>query len=253
MVTPTLAQQLARYSHRLRYEDLPPQTVHEVKRRFIDSLGCAMGAISGEPGQISRTLARTVSSTVGATVIGTTHESSPEWAAFSNGVHFRYLDYNDTYLSKEPAHPSDNIAAVLAAGEPTEAHGRELILATVLAYEIQCRLCDACSIRAGGWDHVTYGSFSASLAAGKLLGLSVEQLVHAQGLAGVEHYSEPGFAEIGLAVQPGGGVDVALIRRLAFRVQLDFRFVRAGAKSEFPARTFKEWRLGAGAAIAIGK
>lgn len=184
METLTLAQKLARYAHRLRFEDLPAQTVHEVKRRFIDSLGCAMGAISGEPGRISRALAKTVTSTIPATVIGTTHESSPEWAAFSNGVHFRYLDYNDTYLSKEPAHPSDNIAAVLAAGEPVGANGRDLILATVLAYEIQCRLCDACSIRARGWDHVTYGSFSTSLAAGKLLGLTEEQLVHAQGLAG---------------------------------------------------------------------
>ena len=55
----------------------------------------------------------------------------------------------------------------------------------MLAYEIQCRLCDAASIRARGWDHVTYGSFSTSLAAGKLLGLNAEQLTHAQGLAGV--------------------------------------------------------------------
>lgn len=181
----TLAQRLARYTHNLRFEDLSPQTVHEVKRRFIDSLGCAMGAYSGDPGRIARTLAQTITSTSPATVIGTTHESSPEWAAFSNGVHFRYLDYNDTYLSLEPAHPSDNIAAVLAVGEPQKAHGRELITATALAYEIQCRLCDAASIRARGWDHVTYGSFSTSLAAGKLLGLNEEGLVHAQGLAGV--------------------------------------------------------------------
>jgi 2-methylcitrate dehydratase len=185
METATLAQQLARYTHALRFEDLPPQTVHEVKRRFIDSFGCAMGALSGEPGTISRNIAKTVTSSVSATVLGTAHESSPEWAAFSNGVHIRYLDYNDTYLSKEPAHPSDNIAAVLAVGEPARAHGRDLITATALAYEVQCRLCDAASIRARGWDHVTYGSFSTSLAAGTLLGLDEAQLVHAQGLAGV--------------------------------------------------------------------
>src|SRR5438105_15522491 len=141
--TRTLAQRLARYTNALRFEELPGRTIHEVKRRYIDSLGCAMGALSGEPGRIARALAKTVTSTVPATVIGTRHESSPEWAAFSNGVHFRYLDYNDTYLSLEPAHPSDNIAAVLAAGEPMRAHGRDLIAATALAYEIQCRLCDA--------------------------------------------------------------------------------------------------------------
>ncbi len=182
--SPTLARRLARYAHALRYQDLPPQTIHEVKRRFIDSFGCAMGALSGDPGRIARKLSRTVSSSPSATVLGTTHESSPEWAAFSNGVHIRYLDYNDTYLSKEPAHPSDNIAAVLAAGEPVRASGKELITATVLAYEVQCRLCDAASIRARGWDHVTYGSFTTSLAAGKLLGLDEDGIVHAQGLAG---------------------------------------------------------------------
>jgi hypothetical protein len=74
-----------------------------------------------------------------------------------------------------------------------------------------------------------------------------------QGLVGVEHYSEPGFAETGLAVQPGGGVDVALTDRLGLRAQLDFRVVRVGATSESPAETFKEWRLGIGAAIAIGR
>jgi 2-methylcitrate dehydratase len=185
MESATLAQRLARYAHTLRFEDLPQQTVHEVKRRYIDSFGCAMGAISGEPGTISRKLARTITSPFSATVLGTTHESSPEWAAFSNGVHIRYLDYNDTYLSKEPAHPSDNIAAVVAVGEPMRAHGRDLITATALAYEVQCRLCDAAGIRARGWDHVTYGSFSTSLAAGKLLGLDESELVHAQGLAGV--------------------------------------------------------------------
>jgi len=183
--TPTLAQRLARYAHALRYEDLPPETVHEVKRRFIDSLGCAMGALDSEPGRIARALAGTITSTFPATVLGTRHESSPEWAAFANGVLIRYLDYNDTYLSKEPAHPSDNMAAILAVGEPMRAHGRDLITATALAYEVQCRLCDAASIRARGWDHVTYGSFSTSLAAGKLLGLDEVALVHAQGLAGV--------------------------------------------------------------------
>ena len=181
----TLAERLSAYASGLTFDDMTPEAVHEVKRRLLDSLGCAMGAYKSEPATIARKLAGTVSSTFGATVIGTAHKSSAELAAFSNGVHFRYLDYNDTYLSKEPAHPSDNLAAVLAIAEPQGSSGKDIITAAVLAYEIQCRLCDAASIRARGWDHVTYGSFSTSLAAGKLLGLSEEQLTHAQGLAGV--------------------------------------------------------------------
>ncbi|HLJ57226.1 MAG TPA: MmgE/PrpD family protein [Chthonomonadaceae bacterium] len=180
-----LAERLSEYAAGLRFEDLTDEAVHETKRRLLDSLGCAMGAYASEPAAIARRMALTSTSSLPATVIGTGAKSSPDLAAFSNGVHFRYLDYNDTYLSKEPAHPSDNFAAVLAIAEPVGAGGRDIITAAVLAYEIQCRLCDAASIRARGWDHVTYGSFSTALAAGKLLGLTAEQLTHAQGLAGV--------------------------------------------------------------------
>jgi 2-methylcitrate dehydratase PrpD len=57
--------------------------------------------------------------------------TSPDMAAFVNGILVRYLDFNDTYLSKEPAHPSDNLAAVLAAGEVSGASGSDLISAAV--------------------------------------------------------------------------------------------------------------------------
>ena len=57
-------------------------------------------------------------------------------------------------------------------------------MAAAVAYEVQCRLCDASSIRARGWDHTTYGSLSSTLAAAKLLGLSHAQTVHALGIAG---------------------------------------------------------------------
>src|SRR6266511_3697237 len=97
----------------------------------------------------------------------------------------RVIDYNDTYLSKEPAHPSDNIPAALAVAEAVDADGRELVVAIALAYEVQCRLCDTASLRARGWDHVTYGAFSTALAATRLMRLDVERTRHAVGIAGV--------------------------------------------------------------------
>jgi len=50
--------------------------------------------------------------------------------------------------------------------------------------------------------------------------------VFAQGLVGLERFSEPGFSEAGLAIQPGAGVDIGLTRRLALRGQADFRVAR---------------------------
>ena len=170
-MTTTLAHQLADYACALRYEDLSPAVVHEVKRRVIDSLGCALGAWNEEPCAIARKVASDFSAKHGSTIIGTNHKAPPDWTAFANGCAIRYFDYNDTYLSKEPAHPSDNISAALAIAESIGAAGRELITAIALAYEVQCRFCDAASIRARGWDHVTYGTFSTALACARLMNL----------------------------------------------------------------------------------
>ena len=181
----TLAEQMAEFAVGLKFEDLPAPVIHEVKRRVIDSAGCALGAWAEEPCLIARRVASNFSAGRGATLLGTGHRAPPDWAAFANGCLVRYLDYNDTYLSKEPAHPSDNVPAALAVAEANGADGRELIVAIVLAYEIQCRLCDAASLRARGWDHVTYGAFSTALAAARLMRLDSARTRHAVGIAGV--------------------------------------------------------------------
>ena len=182
-MTEALADRLASFALSTRFEDLPEVVVSEARRRLLDAFACAVGAL-GEPApSIARRVASTVRGEPGAALMGG-GRSSADWAAFANGVHIRYLDCNDTYLSLEPAHPSDNWAAVMAAGEHVGADGRAWIVAAAVAYEVQCRLCDAASIRARGWDHTTYGSLSTSLAASKLLGLSHAQTVHALGIAG---------------------------------------------------------------------
>ena len=184
-MTKTLAHQLADYACSLQFDDLSKEVVHEVKRRVIDSLGCALGAWNDEPCAIARKVASEFSARNGSTIIGTNHKAPSDWAAFANGCCIRYFDYNDTYLSKEPAHPSDNISATLAIAESIGASGRELIAAIALAYEVQCRLCDAASLRARGWDHVTYGAFSTALACARLMKLDPEKTRHAVNIAGV--------------------------------------------------------------------
>lgn len=185
MTQAPLADRLAAYAAQLRFEDLPPLVVHEVKRRMIDSIATAVGAMDADAHAIARRCAlRVQSAQAGAGLFGG-GRSSVEWATFVNGLLIRYLDYNDTYLSLEPAHPSDNLAPILAVGDMVKANGRALITAAVLAYEIQCRMCDAKSLRAQGVDHVVYGALSSAAAACKLLGLSTVQTTHALGLAGV--------------------------------------------------------------------
>ena len=179
-----LAERFARYAVKLRFEDLPAPVVHETKRRFIDSFATAVGAMPADAYAIAKKCALRQSSQPPATLLGG-GKSSIEWATFVNGLLIRYLDFNDTYLSLEPAHPSDNLAAVMSVGEAAKSPGKALITSAVLAYEIQCRLCDAASLRKHGIDHVTYGAISSCLAACKLLNLNERQTTHAVGIAGV--------------------------------------------------------------------
>ncbi|WP_447974437.1 MmgE/PrpD family protein [Nitrospira sp. Kam-Ns4a] len=180
-----IADRLADYAHFLSAARLPADVVHEVKRRMLDSLGCAFGAWDAPPCRIARRVARVVTGPGGATLWGTRYKTLPDLAAFANGALVRYLDFNDTYLSREPAHPSDNLSAVLAAGEAVGASGRQVIQALALAYEVHCRLCDAAALRPRGWDHVTYGPISAALGVAKVWKLSRAQTVQAVNLATV--------------------------------------------------------------------
>ncbi len=165
-----LADRLAAFALATKFDELPAAVVVEARRRLIDAFACAAGALHEPAPTIARKAARAVPGEPGASLFGG-GRSSADWAAFANGVHIRYLDCNDTYLSLEPAHPSDNWAAVMAAGELRRRRRPAWIAAAAVAYEVQCRLCDAASIRARGWDHVTYGILSSALAASKLFGL----------------------------------------------------------------------------------
>ncbi len=180
----SLAQRFAHYACHLSFDALPPAVVHETKRRFIDSFATAVGAFPSDAFAVAKKAAQKFAGSPSLSLIGG-GKSAIDWTTFVNGLLIRYLDFNDTYLSKEPAHPSDNLAAVLSVGELARSQGKDLITAAVLAYEIQCRLCDASSLRKNGIDHVTYGAISSCLAACHLLKLDAVKTTHAVGIAGV--------------------------------------------------------------------
>src|SRR5437773_212060 len=137
----TIAQTLADYAVKLRYEDLPAEVVRTVKRTIIDTIGCAIGGYEAGPSQIAIKLARNVSATPGATILCSGAKTSHELAVFANGVMIRFLDFNDGYITpKGGGHPSDTLASLLSTAEVTGASGRDLITATALAYEAFCKL-----------------------------------------------------------------------------------------------------------------
>src|SRR6266446_2777971 len=174
---------LSDYTTSLTFEGLPGEVVHHAKRMLIDTLGCAIGGFTGDPSQVARSLAGVVSSQQPATVLGSGQQTSLDLATFANGVMMRYLDFNVGYTSKESGHPSDAIAAVLSPAEVVHGSGKAVLTATVLAYEVFCRLCDAVCVRDRGFDHVTLGVIASTLGAAKAMGLSREQITQALNLS----------------------------------------------------------------------
>ena len=179
----TLVEQLSAYAAALRYEDLPAAVVHQAKRLIIDTVGCALGGAASEPARIAREIAGGITSTHPATVIFSGQRSSAELATFANGVMIRFLDFNDGYTSRgESGHPSDSIAAALTLAERMRRSGRDLIAATVLAYEVFCRICDEVDLKPLGFDHVTIGGMASTAAVAKLLGLEERAIAQAFNL-----------------------------------------------------------------------
>ena len=183
------SRMFAEYSEGLRYEDVPPESSHEVKRRILDSIGVSMAAFSEDAPKAARTYAYDFEQARGATVWGAPVRVTPEAATFANGLMTRYLDFNDTYLSLEPLHPSDMIPGIMALCEWGNKPVRDIFTATAAAYEVSVNLCDAASVRAHQWDHVVYTGIGAACGAGRLLGQTAEQIEHTISIASVPHAS----------------------------------------------------------------
>src|ERR1700732_4134395 len=168
----SVGETLARYATGLRYEDLPEDVIRIAKRAILDTFGCAFGGFTAGPSNIAIKLANDVSARQGATVLFSGIRTSPDLAIFANGVMIRYLDFNDAFVSLThgAGHPSDTMAALLTSSELTGRSGRDLITATVLAYEVFCKIADVFDYLGHGIDHSTITGIAAVVGASRLNG-----------------------------------------------------------------------------------
>ena len=126
---------LVDFAMQAEYAKLPADTVHECKRRLIDTFACAIAAYDEPVCQMARAVAQRYVGNPGATVWGCTWQTSAEAAAFANGVMLRFLDLSDTSLIKSRGHPSDVMAGILAVGDAVHASGASVINAITLGYD----------------------------------------------------------------------------------------------------------------------
>ncbi len=181
----TMTETIARWACDLKYEDLTPEAIDASKRFIYDSLGCALGGYQVHDVKIFLDHYRTLGAKGDCSIVGSGEKMDPVAASLLNALMIRAMDYNDIYWKQDPSHPSDAISAGIALAERDHKSGKDLILATVLGYDITMRLCHIAvpGIRERGWHHATLMAYASPIIAGKMLGLTVEQMQHAIGIA----------------------------------------------------------------------
>ncbi len=206
-----LSHDLADWACGLKFDHLSPQAVRAAKLFWYDSLGCALGGSRQEDAHILLAHYRQMTGKNGGgpcTAFVSGFKTNPVDAAFLNDHMIRAMDYNDIYWKADPCHPSDIIAGPLALCEMLGKSGKDLIVATIIAYEVEMRLCEfgVPGIREYGWHHATLTAFAAPLAAGRVLGLTPDQMVQAIGISASRTFT-PGAVTAGKLTNMKNTVD----------------------------------------------
>ncbi|RYV50513.1 MmgE/PrpD family protein [Pengzhenrongella frigida] len=165
--------------------DVEPAVAEMIGNRIIDNAAVAAASIARHPAVSARAQAVAHPTAPGATVFGlaAARRSSPEWAAWANGVAVRELDYHDTFLAAEYSHPGDNIPPILAVAQHRGRSGLDLVRGVATGYEIQVDLVKGMCLHEHKIDHVAHLGPSAAAGIGTALGLDPEVIFQAIGQA----------------------------------------------------------------------
>ncbi len=158
-------------------------TVEELKKRIVDSLFVSYGARNSEAVSLSKKSLLPSSGRLNAPIYFDNRKASVDVATYLNGCMTRYLDYNDTYLSKEALHPSDNVPPLLSYAYSSNESGSLVLKSLAASYQVVGAFADSFSIRDKGWDHVTYISISSAAGLGVLNNFDKSRFISTLNLA----------------------------------------------------------------------
>ena len=138
---PSTTRTVAEYAVKLRYEDLPANVIGAAKQCILDSLGCG---IFGAPTPWSKSVARTVEKLggkQGASAWGMKLRADPLGVALINGTSAQGYELDDCHDQSMSHYGAGVVPTVLAAAEGFGPYsGKEIILATVIGYELGTRI-----------------------------------------------------------------------------------------------------------------
>ncbi len=184
-----VTRHLAAWAVSSRKEDVPAAIRREALRTLLNWTGCAIGGSRHETVEIAIRALKPFSGPAQASVLGRKDRLDVLNASLMNGISSHIFDFDDTDL-RTIVHPAGPVApALLALAEYRPLSGADFLHALIVGVEVECRIANAVYPQHYdiGW-HITgtVGPFGAAAAAGKVLGLSEQQMVWALGLAATQ-------------------------------------------------------------------
>ena len=250
-MTVSAARRLARFVLALELKDLPTPVVDRARLLTLDTLGCCLASVRYDFGRAVRATAERLGGRPESLVVGGSVRVAAANAVLANATLAHGLDFDDTREDAIVHTGSVAVPTSLAVGEATGADGRAVLAAIVAAVEVMCKV----GLAVPGKFHARHyhptaltGTFAAAAAAGKLYGLSEDELVRAFGICGsqaagiIEYLADGSWTK---RLHPGwnahAGVTAALLAQSGFTgpetvLEGEHGFYRAFAGGVEPAR-----------------
>ncbi|PUZ27374.1 2-methylcitrate dehydratase [Chitinophaga costaii] len=177
-------QRMARFALGACFETIPASTVAQLKLHLLDSMASLVHSLDKPTPQklLLQITSLGEDGRCAVPIVG--HVAVDRAAQLYTGL-IRYVDFTDHFIAKNAAcYPSDNIGALLAAGQVTHASGKEFLTAMAVAYEMQCRLCQQLPVMMKGFDTNMLLGYAVTASLSRMFGLSEMETSHAIAMAG---------------------------------------------------------------------
>src|SRR5271166_4001359 len=182
---PLISEQLAHFVGSFAAAQIPAAVQARAKYLMLDAVGIALASTTYDFAHRAMTAIAGLAGVGDSAVIGMPARLPMRDAALINGILVHGLDFDDTHSGGVIHATASLLPTVLAVGARQRAGGRDMLAAYILGVEAAARLG---AVARGAFHQVGFhptgliGAFACALAAGRLMGLSEQQLVMAQGL-----------------------------------------------------------------------
>jgi 2-methylcitrate dehydratase PrpD len=176
---------LAAFVAETELSDVPEPPRQKAKEAIRDFMGVALFGSHHDVGNRITSFVETTSAGDAATMFAR-GRASATGAALANATYGHAVDYDDTFESIVLHPTSPTVSAAIATAEMVEATGEDVLTAYLVGVDVAYRTGHSTypSHYDNGWHSTgTVGTFGATAAAASVLGMGVEGIRHAFGIA----------------------------------------------------------------------